>query len=101
MRFQNKAKERNEEMRSQYNNEVASWDEFAAQLTDAAYQAALQHGLRGSFLEVELSIWKAVRSVVQPDDTRRTNWSNGTAANKHLAASAKDRHAGRLCLAGT
>jgi hypothetical protein len=88
-------------MRSLYNNEIASLDEFAAQLTDAAYQAALQHGLGGSFLEVELSIWKAVRSVVQPDDTRRTSWSNAATANKRTAASGQDRQADCLCLAGT
>lgn len=88
-------------MRPKLDNQVASSDEFAAQLTDAAYQAALQHGLGGSFLEIELSIWTAVRSVVQADESPRTNQSSRTTANQHLSASVKRSQAGRLCLAGS
>lgn len=88
-------------MRSINSNQIANSDEFAAQLADAAYQAALQHGFRGSFLDLELAIWTAVRSVVRSDEFPRTSRSNGSSANKLLAATVKRPHASRLCLAGT
>jgi hypothetical protein len=39
-------------------------DELAAHLTEAAYGVALRHGIKGSFLEFELALWKALRAVV-------------------------------------
>ena len=38
-------------------------EEFLAELTDAAYRVALQHRFEGSFLDVELDLWKALRSA--------------------------------------
>jgi hypothetical protein len=39
-------------------------EEFLAELTDAAYRVTLKHGVRGSFLHVELDLWTALRSVL-------------------------------------
>jgi hypothetical protein len=38
-----------------------------ARLTDAAYQAALQHGVTGSFVDVQLGIWSAIRKVLEEE----------------------------------
>jgi hypothetical protein len=37
-------------------------EEFLAELTDAAYRVALRHGIKGSFVEVELGLWEALRA---------------------------------------
>lgn len=39
-------------------------EEFLARLTEAAYDVALQHGFAGSFLDVRLDLWSALRGVV-------------------------------------
>jgi hypothetical protein len=39
------------------------WDNFLADLTDAAYQEALRHGFRDSFLDVRMDMWQALRRV--------------------------------------
>jgi hypothetical protein len=36
-------------------------EDFVAELTEAAYDFALRHGFRGSFVEVELGLWDALR----------------------------------------
>jgi hypothetical protein len=36
-------------------------EEHLARLTDAAYRVALQHGLTGSFLDLQLDLWAALR----------------------------------------
>jgi hypothetical protein len=41
-------------------------EELLAALTDAAYRVVLKRGLSGSFLDVELEIWKALRAVLAP-----------------------------------
>jgi hypothetical protein len=41
-----------------------SCDELLAEFTDAAYQVALQHGVKGSFLDVELGLFQALRNVM-------------------------------------
>ena len=38
---------------------------FVAQLTQAAYQVALDHGFMGSFVDVELDLWSALCHVVR------------------------------------
>jgi hypothetical protein len=35
--------------------------DLPAELTDAAYRVALEHGFRGSFLDLRLDLWKALR----------------------------------------
>jgi hypothetical protein len=44
---------------------------YLARLTTAAYQAALRHGIRGSFADLELSLWRALRTAVE-NETDRT-----------------------------
>jgi hypothetical protein len=39
-------------------------EEFLAELTDAAYQVALKNGIVGSFINVQLGLWSALRGVV-------------------------------------
>lgn len=46
---------------------------FLAELTDAAYRVALQHGLRSSFLDVQLEMWNALRTVVAREARVRRN----------------------------
>lgn len=38
-----------------------------ARLTAAAYQVALQNGITGSFIDVELRIWSAIRGVIEAE----------------------------------
>jgi hypothetical protein len=38
-------------------------EDFLAELADSAYRVALRHGFKGSFLQVELGIWNALREV--------------------------------------
>jgi hypothetical protein len=45
-------------------------EEQIAQLTQVAYHAVLERGFRGSFLELELSLWKAIRQAVEQESRR-------------------------------
>ena len=45
-------------------NQDAWLEEFAAQLTRAVYSLALLHGLRGSWIELELELWRALAKTV-------------------------------------
>ncbi len=42
-------------------------EEKIARLTEAAYHAVLARGFRGSFLDLELSLWGAIRQAVEQD----------------------------------
>jgi len=43
-----------------------SWtEEFAGELTEVAYPVALKHGVRGSWLDFELDVWKALQKVLR------------------------------------
>ena len=42
-------------------------EDHIARLTQAAYEAVLQSGYRGSFLDLELSLWSAVRNAVDQE----------------------------------
>lgn len=50
-----------------------SAEDRIARLTDAAYQVALQNGLTGSFVEVQLGIWSAIRSVIESEHSSVEN----------------------------
>jgi hypothetical protein len=50
-------------MTSQIPSPIA--EEFVAEVTDLAYRALLRQGLRGSFLDAELSLWAQIRSAFQ------------------------------------
>jgi hypothetical protein len=39
-------------------------EQFAALLTQVAYDVALRHGVAGSFADLELDLWKRLRAVV-------------------------------------
>jgi hypothetical protein len=45
----------------------ADVEDRIARLTDAAYQVVLQQGLTGSFLEVQLGIWSAIRGIIEAE----------------------------------
>jgi hypothetical protein len=40
---------------------------FLAELTDAAYRVALNHGFQGTFIDVQLDLWSALRKVVRQE----------------------------------
>jgi carbon storage regulator len=42
-----------------------SLDAFAAELSDAAYQVALRHGLANSWIDLELGLWTALSTKVK------------------------------------
>jgi hypothetical protein len=45
-------------------------DTVAAELTSAAYLAALGHGIQGSWIDLELDLWRALAHAVK-------QWSRG------------------------
>jgi hypothetical protein len=47
------------------NRRVEPREEKIARLTEAAYRAILERGFQGSFLDLELSLWGAVREAVE------------------------------------
>lgn len=49
------------------NNPRTPTEQFLAELTDAAYRVALRHGLKGSFIDIELDLWATLRSVLAGD----------------------------------
>src|SRR5690348_4997784 len=48
------------------------WQEYheekIARLTEAAYNEILARGYRGSFIDLELSLWASIRQAVEQDD---------------------------------
>ena len=38
---------------------------FAAKLTDAAYTVALQHGVGGSWIDLQLELWRVLTEAVE------------------------------------
>ena len=38
---------------------------FTAKLTDAAYAVALRHGVRGSWIDLQLELWRVLTEVVE------------------------------------
>ena len=42
---------------------TADREAFLARLTTTAYQVALRHGIKGSFAELELAMWRELRTV--------------------------------------
>jgi hypothetical protein len=47
------------------NNRDSLLENFAAELTSAAYPLVLRHGIRGSWINVELSLWRALAKTVK------------------------------------
>jgi carbon storage regulator len=42
-----------------------SADELAAELSDAAYQVALRHGLKRTWIDAELDLWRALAETIR------------------------------------
>lgn len=42
---------------------------FLARLTTTAYEVALRHGIKGSFVELELALWHELRAICERDGT--------------------------------
>ena len=40
-------------------------ENFAAELTNAAYPIALRHGMRGSWIDLELGLWRVLAETVK------------------------------------
>lgn len=58
-------------------------EDFLAHLTVAAYNIALRYKVNGSFLEMEMGIWKALREVIQEDmDSSKEIFHNFTQKNR-------------------
>jgi hypothetical protein len=45
-------------------------EDFLAELAAATYGVALRHEVKGSFIDLELELWQALRGVVR-DELRR------------------------------
>jgi hypothetical protein len=82
-------------------------EELLAELTDAAYRVALQYGLnglRGPFLDLELTLWRELRGVLH---RRRLHRSSVNATEGEVVFplptsehDQKDPHEPGLCLIG-
>jgi hypothetical protein len=46
-------------------NRDALLDNFAAELTSAAYRVALRHGTGGTWVDLELDLWRALADTVK------------------------------------
>src|SRR5229473_311029 len=46
-------------------NRDALLENFAAELTSAAYAVALRHGVEGKWLDLELELWEALKEAVK------------------------------------
>jgi hypothetical protein len=74
----------------------ADFEDFLAELTDTAYRAALRHGLRGSFLDTQLALWRELRGVLRSkwdaNSERRgesESWSTGWEPSESSRAGAE------------
>src|SRR5260370_37859464 len=60
----------------------ASWnrdtllENFAAELTSAAYAVALRHGVEDNWLELELELWEALKETVKKGAQRPPHFSD-------------------------
>jgi hypothetical protein len=48
-------------------NRLKAREEQIARLTHAAYHTILERGYHGSFLDLELSLWNAIRTAVEQE----------------------------------
>jgi hypothetical protein len=52
-------------MRDSKREQEACLDNLAAELTTAVYPVALRHGIGGSWVDLELDLWKALSETVR------------------------------------
>jgi hypothetical protein len=45
-----------------------AWEDFGAELAEAAYPIALRHGLGEKWLDLELDLWKVMTATAQKWD---------------------------------
>jgi hypothetical protein len=83
-------------MRARLPSETDSaFEELLAELTDAAYGAALRQGLQGAFIDAELALWRELRQVLKSrwqadaEESRLATWSSwrGAVEDEALAGS--------------
>ncbi len=65
-------------------------EHLLAELTAAAYEVALRHGLRGSFLDVELELWRELREVL--DRSHRAGSVRAAEVRKPYKAGPQERY---------
>jgi hypothetical protein len=67
-------------------------ESFAAELTSAAYRVALRHGTRGTWLGLELELWRVLTEVVKkwglesppsPEVAFACDWAGGQPEPTH------------------
>jgi hypothetical protein len=51
-------------------------ENFAAELTSAAYAVALRHGLEDKWLDLELELWEAVKETVKKSGQEPPHFSD-------------------------
>jgi hypothetical protein len=51
-------------------------ENFAAELTSAAYSVALRHGLGKKWLDLELELWEALKETVKKGDPEPPHFSD-------------------------
>jgi hypothetical protein len=49
-------------MRAKPTNLETDLERLVAELTEAAYSVALRHGIKGTFVDLELGLWDAIRA---------------------------------------
>jgi hypothetical protein len=49
-------------------------EELLSRLTDAAYRAALRHGIKGSFIDLQLELWQKLREVLDAPAAEGSGW---------------------------
>jgi hypothetical protein len=50
------------------NNQDARLEAFAAELASAAYRVALRHGVVGTWIDLELDLWRALIETIRKRD---------------------------------
>ena len=81
---------------SDNHDDTCNWDslleDFAAELTSAAYPLALRHGTAGMWVDLELDLWKALADTVKkwergslpcPEADLACDWAVGQSAAVH------------------
>jgi hypothetical protein len=79
-------------MRANPTNRQTDLEGLVAELTEAAYGVALRHGFKGTFIEVKLGLWDAIRACQGrieefASDSPVVSWLRLTAENLDHSAS--------------
>jgi len=75
-------------MRAHPANLQTGLEGLVAELTEAAYGFALRHGFKGSFVEVELGLWEAIRACQgRIEEFASASPPTGASSGPHLPVS--------------